>query len=164
MGSTSPDVGSAIARLLDQKNYNVEVFIVRHSDKTSEDFNTNLERLKNIAGIRITDLKEGDKLPDINNDIVIDGILGSGLTKPVKGFIASVINYINSSRDLARKVSATIISIDVPSGLFCNESSESLNCTVIKANHTLTFQLPKFAFMFAENEKYVGKWEVLILE
>lgn len=173
LGNNGGD-GLAIARLLHQKNYDIEVYIIRHSDKSSDDFNTNYERLKNIPEIKVIEISdegraisdsksvvrklrttEGITLPDIKpEDIVIDALLGSGLTKPVKGFISKIINHIN-------RANATVISVDVPSGLFCDESSESIECAVIKANYTLTFQLPKYAFMFSENDKYAGIWEVL---
>ncbi len=147
--------GLAVANLLHLKNYNTEVYVIRYSDKNSDDFNTNIELVRKIPGIKLIEIKDGDKLPEIKpDDVVIDGIFGSGLTKPVKGFIANIINHINSSK-------ATVVSIDVPSGLFCDESSENIQCSIIKADHTLTFQLPKYAFMFAENDKYIGKWELL---
>ena len=154
LGNNGGD-GLAVGRLLHQKNYSISIFVMRLSDKVSDDFRINFERLRNIPDIEVTDLKENGILPEIgSNDIIIDALFGSGLTKPVKGFAADVINHINSSK-------AYVISIDVPSGLFCDSSSEITGCVIIKANQTLTFQLPRFAFLFAENEKYVGSWEVL---
>ena len=154
LGNNGGD-GLAIARLLHPKNYKIEVIIVRHSDKQSEDFSINLERLKQIPDVKITEIIEGDSFPVINSDeVVIDSLFGSGLTKPVKGFTAEVIEHLNNTK-------ANIISIDVPSGLFCDESSIKSASAIIKANYTLTFQLPKLAFLLAENEHYVGSWKIL---
>ena len=165
LGNNGGD-GMAIARLLCEKDYNCKVYKIIHSDKCSDDFKINYERLKTIYDIQcsISDLKEGDTLPSIDDkDVIIDAIFGSGLSKPVKGFVAEIISHINNSQ-------ATIISIDVPTGLFCDESSNgrsedaspnTINNAIIEAKYTLTFQQPKFAFMYAENYKYVGEWTAL---
>ncbi len=154
LGNNGGD-GLGVARLLADKKYKIELFIVRYSDKCSKDFKINFERISDYKNIRIIDIKENDKLPEINkNDIVIDALFGSGLSKPVKGFIANVIENINKSK-------AIIISIDMPSGLFSDVSSLGIDGAIIKADYTLSFQFPKFAFMFPENDKYVGHWYVL---
>ena len=85
LGNNGGD-GLAIGRLLHDKNYRIEIYIIRHSDKYSEDFKINYERLKEIPEIKVTDIKEGEKLPEIyEGDIVIDAIFGSGLTKACEG-------------------------------------------------------------------------------
>jgi NAD(P)H-hydrate epimerase len=48
----------------------------------------------------------------------------------------------------------------MPSGLYSNDNSTN-DGAIIKATYTLTFQLPKLAFLFAENEKYTGEWHLL---
>ncbi len=147
--------GLVIARLLSDINYSVEVCIIRFTEKSSEDFIINYQRLEKYQSIKVINLYEKDKLPGISKDeIVVDAIFGSGLSKPIKGFIAEVINHINSSEEV-------IISIDVPSGLFSDTSSLESRGAIIKADYTLTFQFPKFAFLFPENDQFVGKWEVL---
>ena len=146
--------GLVVARLLSDKNYSVEVCVIRFTEKASEDFSINYQRLEKYQNIKIINLYEKDELPEISkDDIIVDAIFGSGLSKPIKGFIADVINQMNSSE-------AIIISVDVPSGLFCDTSSIESGGAIIKADYTLTFQLPKFAFLFPENDKFVGRWKV----
>jgi ADP-dependent NAD(P)H-hydrate dehydratase / NAD(P)H-hydrate epimerase len=147
--------GLVVARLLAKKDYQVKVVIVRFTDKFSEDFSTNLDRLEKMDEVNIVHLTEDDKLPEIETDsIVVDAIFGSGLTRPVKGFPGKVIGHINQS-------GAATIAIDAPSGLFSDEHTDSNAGAVIEADYTLTFQYPKFSFLFPENEKFVGQWHVL---
>lgn len=152
LGNNGGD-GLALARLLAKKEFRVEVFIVRYSDKASEDFTINLERLEYQGIVRINEIRVGDELPSgLKGEWLVDAIFGSGLSKPVTGFIADVIGHINQS-------GAKVISVDIPSGLYCDKSSVDSGGAIIHADYTLTFQLPKKAFMFAENLVYVKEWE-----
>ena len=154
LGNNGGD-GLNIARILGSQGFKVETFIIRYSDKFSDDFLQSLDKMIGIKRHKIFDINTDHDLPKIRpNDLVIDAIFGSGLNKPVSGLAASVINHINSSK-------ARVVAIDVPSGMFCDASSIDKNNAVIKATDTLTFQLPKLAFMFPENAEYFGNWQVL---
>jgi ADP-dependent NAD(P)H-hydrate dehydratase / NAD(P)H-hydrate epimerase len=147
--------GLVIARLLLKKNYEVKTFIVRFTQKASDDFNTNLERLKEISSAQIEEINDGDQFPEIpTDDIVIDAIFGSGLTRPVEGFTAKLIQHVNQSGCIT-------IAIDTPSGLFSDKSSVSKGAAIIEADYTLSFQFPKLAFLFPENDPFVGQWKIL---
>ena len=154
LGNNGGD-GLNIARILGSQGFKVETFIIRYSDKFSDDFLQSLDKMIGIKRHKIFDINTDHDLPKIRpNDLVIDAIFGSGLNKPVSGLAASVINHINSSK-------ARVVAIDVPSGMFCDATSIDKNNAVIKASDTLTFQLPKLAFMFPENAEYFGNWQVL---
>ncbi|MCK4662740.1 MAG: NAD(P)H-hydrate dehydratase [Bacteroidales bacterium] len=145
----------AIARLLSDKKFNIEVFVVKISDKLSKDAEINLKRLTNIDNIKINILKPEDKLPSISkNEIIIDGLFGSGLTRPLEGFPAKIVNLINSSH-------ALVIAVDVPSGLFGEDNSENNINNIVKTDYTLTFQFLNLSFLFPENYEFVGEWVVL---
>jgi NAD(P)H-hydrate epimerase len=147
--------GLVIARLLANKGYSVKVYIIRFTDKVSEDFQLNLERLKDIVEVVVEDIRDGGALPALStDDLVIDAIFGSGLSKPIKGFIADAIHHINQS-------GAITIAIDTPSGLFSDEDTIDKKGKVIEADYTLSFQFPKYAFLFQENDRYVGEWKIL---
>jgi NAD(P)H-hydrate epimerase len=49
----------------------------------------------------------------------------------------------------------------MPTGLFSDRHTNHRAGAVIKADYTLSFQFPKLAFMFAENDEYVGEWEII---
>lgn len=147
--------GLAIARMLAKSNFEVQVIILHLSDNCSNDFKTNLERLKQYDLVTILNLNEGDILPDIHkNDLVIDAIFGSGLSKPVRGFVEKIITKINESE-------AVRIAIDSPTGLFSDKNSTSVGGAIIHADYTLSFQFPKLSFLLPENDKFVGHWEIL---
>ncbi|MCF6279641.1 MAG: NAD(P)H-hydrate dehydratase [Flavobacteriaceae bacterium] len=145
--------GLVIARHLHQYGYNVECFIVNFNKKRTEGFLHNYDKLKDV-GVWPTVINSKDEFPAFTaNDIVIDAILGIGLSRKIKGFTVDLIKYIN-------KVKAYTLAIDIPSGLFADKSF-SKNDTALEASHTLTFQRPKIAFLLPENEKYIYTWETI---
>jgi NAD(P)H-hydrate epimerase len=146
--------GLAIARLLASANRKVEVYIVNHTEKESVDFSVNLKRLQEQKFVSVQYInKVGDLKPITNpNHIIIDALLGTGINKAVAGLLADVIAFIN-------ELHLFVIAIDAPSGLFCDERPTHKN--IIHANITLTFQRPKFTFLFADFYEYVGNFEIL---
>src|SRR5579871_6909549 len=77
--------GLAIARILRDHSYQkVDVKIALFSSRSSEDFNTNLQRLI-PSGVSIIEIKSGEDLPEENSSIIIDALLGTGLNKPLEG-------------------------------------------------------------------------------
>ena len=147
--------GLALGRMLAKADYKVEIFIVRYTNKTSDDFNTNFGRASKTEGCSIFDIKSIDDFPEINEEeIVVDAIFGSGLTRPVEGLPGEVIKEINKS-------TAVKVAIDTPSGIFSDSSSVHNKGFIIRADYTLSFQFPKLAFMMPENDPYVGEWHVL---
>jgi ADP-dependent NAD(P)H-hydrate dehydratase / NAD(P)H-hydrate epimerase len=149
--------GLAISRLMATKGYPVEVFLLGDTDQLSAGCRINYDRALSLPGIKIKIISEGTKLPVLNNDkdIVIDALFGSGLTRPVTGFLARVIRQINEEKNVT-------VSIDIPSGLFCDTTvTGNKKPVVVQADYTLTFSPPKYAFFFPENDKYIGKWQLL---
>jgi len=147
--------GLALARMLHNAKYHVEVKIVKFTDKFSGDFKTNLDRLKEIEDFQLEEIEDAKKLSNFNDDfVIVDAIFGSGLSRPVEGVASDVIHFINNQ-------SCIRISIDIPSGLFADKHSASGVYSIIRADYTLSFQFPKLAFMFPENDQFVGDWHIL---
>lgn len=138
--------GLAVARLLIDQNYKVSVLVIGDVTTASKDFKTNFERLP----IDVITYTEGQTLPD--SDVIIDAVFGSGLSRPAERNYANLILSMNLSR-------STIVSIDIPSGLFADRFTESEN--IIKAKYTISFQLPKLVFMLPYASQYVGIWHVV---
>jgi len=145
----------ALSRLLFRSGYvNIRVCLLQISKTPSKDYKINLKRLKEINDIEIIELKQNDHFPKAcDKTIVIDGIFGSGLSRPVTGYWADLINHVN-------KYSNNIISIDIPSGVYCDGNTGNTGAK-IKATTTLTFQFPKMSSLFADNQEYFGKWYAL---
>jgi len=151
LGNNGGD-GMAIARLLIQLEYNVHVYVVRYAPRESEDFLINHKRLKLISTVHY--LESEREIPVIRqNEVVIDAILGSGLSRTTEGLVQAVIKAINYSP-------ATVVSVDIASGLF-PDSANGPNATIIEPDYTITFQLPKLAFMLPNNSRYVGEWRCI---
>jgi NAD(P)H-hydrate epimerase len=144
--------GLAIARQLLQLQYTVQIYVFENDKPASPDFETNLKRLNEInKGVYW--LNPATPLPVLEEkDIVVEAIFGTGLNKPATGFYAAVINHLNT-------LGATIASIDMPGGMYTDQSS--MGNTVVQATHTLTFQCHKLALLMAENNKYTGEVQVL---
>jgi len=144
--------GLAIARMLSKKFYTVHVIICHITQHKSKDFIENLERIKLRDVASIQELNAKDTFVDIHpKSIIIDALLGIGFNKPIDDTWKPLFKKINS-------LPQTKISIDIPSGLSHNGFG---NEDTIKADYTITFQVPKLSFFFSENEKFVGNWHVI---
>lgn len=144
--------GLAIARLLTQRGIKVEVYILEFGKKGTDDFQINLQRLHDLP-VNISFIQSPAHFPQTFPDaVVVDALYGSGLTRPLDGLSAALVEHINTANALT-------VAVDVPSGLFLDESSEGN--TAIKARYTLTFQTQKLALLVAENAAYIGEVYVL---
>lgn len=147
--------GLAIARLLVGRGLKPSVYILETGKIGSNDFQTNLHRLHAFTK-EIHFIQSEEAFPLLRqNDILIDAIFGTGLNAALKNLPELLVKHMNLS-------GAEIISIDIPSGLFLDQSSKAN--TVIKAKTTLTFQSLKLCFLAAENEAYFGKVHVLNIQ
>ncbi len=88
------------------------------------------------------------------NDLVIDGLFGSGLREPLSGGFMALVRYINES-------GAQVVSLDIPSGMFADWDKQSPSRDIISANLTLAVQYPRTAFFFPERAELVGHWKLL---
>lgn len=155
MGNNGGD-GLAIARMLVQAGYrHVITFVVRHSAKASADIMINEERYKQVASILY--IQAENHLPKIPaGTVVIDALFGTGLSKPVTGVAASVIQAINAA-------GVVVYSVDVPSGLY-SDIANTADDVVVQATEVFTFHAPKLSFMFAGNGMRVPVFKVLDID
>lgn len=148
-----------VARMLIEKAYAVEVYLFNTTSALSPDCLLNKERLQSLIegqeNAHFYEIRQEFTPPVLTQEtLVVDGLFGTGLSRPLTGGFAAVVQYINGSP-------ATVVSIDVPSGLMTEDNNLALMNEVIHADYTFTFQHPKLAFLFPENEKAVGDWTVL---
>ena len=145
----------AVGRMLCDKAYEVSAYLFNVTGNLSDDCATNRKRLydkKSKALIEVTQEFEPPQLEA--GTLVIDGLFGSGLNKPLAGGFASLVKYINSSP-------AKVVSIDTPSGLMTEDNTYNVRANIIRADLTVTLQLPKLSFLFPENQQFIGKLKVL---
>ena len=144
--------GLALARMLIQSNVPVTVYILELGKPGSNDFQLNLQRLHPLTA-NIHFIQSEQFFPVIEkNQLVIDALFGTGLNKPLDALALKLVNHINSFL-------STVISIDIPSGLFSDKSSKSY--AAILAKHTLSFQSAKLAFLMPENDHCVGEFHIV---
>lgn len=105
--------------------------------------------------IHLHTLQSDDMLPEISpDDLVIDTLFGSGLNREPEGIMAACIDLINQSE-------ATVISVDIPSGLYGENNGSNSYKHVVRADITLTLEMPKLSLFLPENQLYTGEWHVV---
>lgn len=149
----------AVARMLIEQGYRkVEVFLFNVKGKLSHDCDEERKKLITIDGVDFTEVSHEFNPPYLDkDDVVIDGLFGSGLNQPMQGGFVAVARYINES-------GAFVISIDVPSGLFGDWNDHINLRDVVHANITFAFQIPRLSFMFAENSIVLGDWQLIDID
>ena len=136
----------AVARMLGDQDYQVMVYLFNINGHLAEECAANKKRL--------VESKRAEWLGYLRHVMVIDGLFGSGLNKPLAGGFASLVKYINASQ-------ADVVAIDVPSGLMTEDNTYNVRANIIRASVTLTLQQPKLAFFFPENQTFIGQLRVL---
>jgi NAD(P)H-hydrate epimerase len=151
--------GLAVARLLWRADYEVAVFYTRLAANDSPEFAANLQRLTektSIIATEITDIPTfySDFLPlKKEGTILIDALLGTGISRMLDGEAAQIIHILNNVKQVTR------VAIDIPSGMFCDEANG--DNLVFKADFTATFHTVKLAFFLSEGGESVGELAVL---
>ena len=146
----------AVARLLINEGYKVNTYLFNITNHLSDDCVTNRQRL--LDGKHAKDFIEVTAKfdpPELTADmLVVDGLFGSGLNKPLAGGFASLVKYINQSP-------AKVVSIDVPSGLMSEDNTYNVRANIIHAYLTLTLHERKLSFLFGDAQQFIGKLKVL---
>ncbi len=147
--------GLAVARMLAEAGRITTTYLFNVRGHLSPDCEQNRERLRLMTDATLIEVTSELLFPELQaDDIVIDALFGTGLSKPLSGGFALVAKRINQSR-------ATVVSIDVPSGLMCEDNSYNDTQNIVRAALTLSLGQPKLAFFMAENQRFVGEVTML---
>lgn len=152
--------GLALARLLSKSNFtNIRAYLFNTNNSLSEDCKQNAERLKDeCPEVSFTEIQQQFEAPEMNKGtLIIDALFGTGLNKPLGGGYAALVKFINASP-------AQVISIDMPSGLMCEDNTYNSPSAIVRATYTLTLGLPKLALILPDNQQYVGKTFILDID
>lgn len=145
----------AVARMLSEQGYDVKTYLFNISGHLSADCAENKRRLTEKKNRQLTEVTSEFDPPQLEAGmLVVDGLFGSGLNKPLAGGFASLVKYINASQ-------AEVVSIDVPSGLMTEDNSYNVRANIIRATLTLTLQQRKLSFLFGENQQFIGQLRML---
>jgi NAD(P)H-hydrate epimerase len=118
--------GYVVAKLAILGGFDVEVVQIKPKSILSGDSLQAQEDFKKIKG-KINIL---DEMQEAENSLIVDALLGTGITRSVEGEFEQAIKKINSSK-------SPVISIDVPSGIN-SDTGYTMGCSV-KADATVTF-------------------------
>ncbi|MBN2479963.1 MAG: NAD(P)H-hydrate dehydratase [Parachlamydiales bacterium] len=140
--------GYVAALLLLKNNYNVKVFQLFDIENASKLCKLNHDRfIQNKGKVKyISSISEIDFFDE--NEIILDGIFGTGFKGKIEGFLLDVIRKINSCNCLT-------FSIDIPSGL--NGDTGKVGNIAIKADYTIYLGLPKLGFFLNDGPNYIGR-------
>ncbi|MBN2420316.1 MAG: NAD(P)H-hydrate dehydratase [Deltaproteobacteria bacterium] len=144
--------GYVMARYLHEKGMDVSVMITGEKSAISGDALVNLKIIEKL-GLKISEIPDDEALKGVNESLVkcgyiIDGLLGTGLNSPVRGFFKKIIENVNQS-------GKPVMSIDIPSGL--NADTGNKMGAAIKADLTVTFGLPKPGQLVYPGAELVGR-------
>ena len=141
--------GLAVARLLQRAGYRVRVALLP-AEKQSADWQHNRQLLPHA--VPVVEIAAAH-LPEIApGTLVIDALFGTGLSRPLTGLAAELVQHLNAAP-------ARVVAIDLPSGLFA-DAPQPADGAVVRAQHTISFGLPKLAFLLPQNAEFVGAWHV----
>ena len=140
--------GFCLARWLLHLNYNVTVMFLGKTENMTEDTKTQLQILNNQFKNNKILKYVASKTEFKGYDLIVDGLLGTGINRDVKGDHMSLIDLINKSEGYK-------LSIDVPSGL--NATNGQIMKIAIQADCTVTFANPKLGQLLSDGPDCCGE-------
>lgn len=147
----------AAARLLCEHGFMPEVFLFNiGGNKLSADCAAQRDRLlAEHPDVRFNEVTKSFNMPQIHsNHLVIDGLFGSGLSEELKGGFKMLVQNVNDEK-------ATVVSIDLPSGMFGDWNPHIVNRNTVHATLTLAIQFPRLCFFIPDNAELIGEWKVI---
>jgi hydroxyethylthiazole kinase-like uncharacterized protein yjeF len=142
--------GLVVARNLHNEGWDVRVFLSSKPENLKGDASLQYKAAVKF-GLDIQPIKELlDNYSTIfgRHSIIIDAILGTGLSKNVTGTLSEVISLLNKSN-------LPVISVDIPSGI--SSDSGHVMGEAVKADYTVTFGLPKRGHLLYPGAEYSGR-------
>ncbi|MEG6520460.1 NAD(P)H-hydrate dehydratase [Desulfotomaculum sp. 1211_IL3151] len=148
--------GLVIARHLYNLGAQVKVLLMADPEEFQGDAKVNLTvwqrmgqpvyQVNQVNGINIV------KVALLNTDLVIDALYGTGFRGTVNEKVARVINLVNTSP-------VAVLAVDIPSGLEADTGKAQGPC--MKAEHTVTFGLPKLGLVLEPGASIAGTLHVV---
>jgi ADP-dependent NAD(P)H-hydrate dehydratase / NAD(P)H-hydrate epimerase len=135
--------GLAVARQLATRGYAVEIFLAAGGRPLAGDAAAQLAICRRL-GLTIHELgPDSDLAAPLaaarGHDVVVDALFGTGLTRPLAGPFARLVEGLN-------EVPRPRVAVDIPSGL--SGSRADIPGPHLRADLTVTFAAPKVAHVF----------------
>ena len=142
--------GFVVARLLRRKRAHVQVLLFARPQELTGDARAMYRRFVKLAGTSAIKSHPSEKFIRMKTsqaDIIVDALLGTGLSSAVKDLYRLGIEVINDS-------SAPTVAVDIPSGIHCDTGA--VLGMAVKAELTVTFGCPKIGLYVGEAIDYAG--------
>ena len=139
-----------VARLLRERNAEVCVVFAGTVDRLPSDAAAAYQRFTAVGGTWLTGIP-----PTQRWSLIVDGLFGIGLTRPIGAPYAELIGAANS---LHERDGCPLLALDCPSGL--NADTGSVNGPTIRATHTITFIAHKPGLLTGDGPDHVGQLSV----
>ncbi|MBU8934422.1 MAG: NAD(P)H-hydrate dehydratase [candidate division Zixibacteria bacterium] len=140
--------GFVVGRYLSEMGAEVRFYFIGPIDKLSHDARLNFDRAAG-SGMNLEEVTSIDHLPpQLECDYLIDAIFGTGFAGTPRGLTGELIDYIN------RQETATIIAVDMPSGL--NADTGQHDGSVVRADFTFSLALPKYGLYVTPGRELAG--------
>jgi len=110
-----------------------------------------LAYFQELGNVSVLELPSLDQLASVSAEVIVDGLLGTGLTGDVREPAASVIRWVNEQ-------SVPAVAIDLPSGL--DSDTGEVHGVCVRAEVTVTMGLPKIGLLRPSATDWVGVIEV----
>ncbi len=135
----------------------IEVFLLGDPTQRTGDAKKNLDRFEALGGAvrpieTIEDIEES--LTALPSALVLDGLFGTGLTRPLDGLAARIVQSVNRS-------DCEVLAIDLPSGL--DADTGQILGAAIRADVTVTFVATKPGFTTAAGPDHCGRVVVVAI-
>ena len=142
LGNNGGD-GLVIARHLSGYGSNVTVFLLGEPDNIrSEECSWNWNLLEKMKSVKLFTGGNLDHLNNLEFDIIIDAVLGTGISGKIREPQASAITFVNKSN-------AFKLAVDVPSGV--DPDTGNKNSPHVISNITVTFHRMKVGMPKAQD-------------
>jgi len=151
--------GIAAARHLHIRSAKVHLFLLAPVEKQSGDTKVMLDAWIAREGVWqvIGSFSQEEMIETLSrSDLIIDAILGTGLSHQVAGEYKNAIDCMNNVR---QNFNIPIVSIDIPSGISA-DTGEMMGAAVW-ADYTLTIALPKRGLFLWDGLEHRGEWDVI---
>lgn len=134
--------GFAVARMLYELNYNVDVAFVGNLNSRSEETKQQMSILEKLGMSICT------SLPDREYSIIIDAVFGIGLCRNIEGRYKEIIDRMNAYKGYK-------VAVDIASGISADNGN--VLGTAFKADLTVTFAWGKIGHYLTPGCSYSGK-------
>ena len=144
----------AASRIMLRNGYNPEIYLFNiGGNRLSKECAKCKELLlSEFPQAKLTEVVASFNQPELNSRcLVIDGLFGSGLNRPLAQSLCMILRSINDSN-------ADVVSIDIPSGLFSEWNTNLVNSNTIHATLTIAIEFPHLSFFFDDNAELIGEW------